>query len=122
MSNHDQCLRDLHFQRMSPKSMAIPMKAAEPRIQVIYSAIHPRCGHRMACTHPRISSRVDLKSFYAHMVMKGKLQTINLYCHHCAQSFEPTHIEIIEDAKIIVRETEIEKFIATGGKVTPSKS
>jgi hypothetical protein len=86
------------------------MKAAEPRIQVIYSAIHPGCGDRMACTNPRVSSYVDLKSLFGKMATNGKLQTIELYCHHCAESFGPTHIEIIEDGNVLLSEREIDKF------------
>jgi hypothetical protein len=90
------------------------MGASEPRIQVIYSATHPRCGYRIARTHPKIFSRPDLESVSTDMAIKGKLHTIKLYCYHCAESVEPTHIEIIEDRKVIVREMEIEKFITEG--------
>jgi hypothetical protein len=86
----------------------------EVRIQVIYSAVHPRCGRRIARTHPKIYSHADLNALYADVALKGKVQTIELYCHYCAESFEPTHIEIIEDGKIIVPEMEIDKFNPLG--------
>jgi hypothetical protein len=86
------------------------MKAARPRTQVICFAIHPRCGYRTACTNARVSSYADLKSLFANMTINGKLQTIKLYCHHCAEALEPTHIEIIEDSKIILSERRIDEF------------
>lgn len=84
----------------------------EMRIQLIYSTVHARCGRRIARTHPRIFSRADLKALHADMAIKGRLQTIELYCHHCAETVKPTHIEITEDSKILLREIEIEKFVA----------
>jgi hypothetical protein len=86
----------------------------EIRIQVIYSAVHSRCDNRIARTHPKVFCRADLKSMLTEAKRKGIPETIKLYCHRCAESFDPTHIEIIEDGKIIVPETEIERFILAG--------
>jgi hypothetical protein len=49
------------------------MNNRDPQIQVVYSAVHPQCGYRIACTHPKIFSRADLKSLCADMAIKGRL-------------------------------------------------
>jgi hypothetical protein len=96
------------------------MNPPDLRVQIIYSAIHTRCGYRIARTHPKVFSRADLKSILTEAKRKGGLETIKLYCHHCAESVEPTHIEAIEDGKIIVPELEIDKFNSMARKIIPS--
>ena len=91
----------------------------EFRTQVIYSTVHPRCGNRIARTDPKVITRADLASMLAEMKLKRKLPSIRLYCHYCEESVDPTHIEIIEDGKIIVAETKIERFVS-GGRSTKS--
>lgn len=79
---------------------------------IIYIAIHSRCGHEIRKSDYRIKPREDFRKLPA-----GEMKPLAIFCSTCSEGVPPTHFEIFEVNGIrneeLVSKTPIEKIGST---------
>ena len=80
------------------------------RIDLIYSAIHDRCGMELRRSDWRIVTQEDLNALQRDTTSNGRLNMIELYCHRCVETFMPTHLQIVVGSEVRVGTTKVEDF------------
>ena len=73
------------------------------KIDLIYSAIHAKCGKEVRQRDSHILTQIDLDALLRKTLWEGKLKTIELLCPYCFESVEPTDMEIFIDEQSAMR-------------------
>lgn len=81
------------------------------RIDLIYSAVHEKCGKEIKQKDPSVLTQIDLDALIRKTLWEGKLKTIELRCSYCNEKLKATHAEVFVNGEAPIGKREIEKFI-----------
>lgn len=81
------------------------------KIDLIYSAMHEKCGREIEQRNPNVLTQIDLDALIRKTLWEGKLKTVELRCSYCNEKLKATHVEVFVNGEATIGKREVEKFI-----------